>query len=490
MTAFRRSRTSIALLVLFALAPTTQAAENSLPIYFENSKLVVKTETINRTTYLPLIDVLQFMRMVYTDALALETLTIRNGGSRLVLTRNSELISVNDQIVIMPKPMLREDNRWLVPVEFLTQGLSRIAGMDFRRRNGAPRIFAGNVKPVDLVMNAQSLGPITRLTLRVGAATSIGVRRDDPKRTVLTISQNPIDPPRESLDYKDRSIRSIAYDDADGASKIVVETTEEVADVKLTPGEGNMVFFVDFVRVTTAAATPPPEPTPEPAAPAGGRNDVPASPKGPIRVVVLDPGHGGLDAGTRSASVAEKDVTLAIARRLRTALQTRLGLTVLLTRDSDVAQDNEVRAGAANNNQANLFISVHAGYSARKTDASSSIFVMKQDFGGPAAAGNAKVPLFLPWYLGYRTSEPVSVQIGKLLQEELTKAIPGSTFVLRQAPLGVLSSTTMPALVLEIGNLNNPVSAQTLMDSAFQNKLAAAVVSAVQRFAEGGRPAA
>src|SRR3954469_20245685 len=62
-----------------------------------------------------------------------------------------------------------------------------------------------------------------------------------------------------------------------------------------------------------------------------------------VRVIVIDPGHGGIDAGASTTGALEKDLTLAIARKLRTTLQSRLGATVLLTRDSDVALTNEAR---------------------------------------------------------------------------------------------------------------------------------------------------
>src|ERR1041385_8626578 len=173
------------------------AADSGFPIYFENSKLVVKPESVNRTTYLPLLDIVQFMKLPYTDALALETFTVRSGNSRLVLTKNSGLISINDQIVILRNPIIHENDRWMVPIDFLTLGLSKLTGTEFRYRTGMSRIFAGNVSPPELVMNAQSLGPITRLTLRVGTAANVSVNKNDPKHAVITIDRSPLEPVRE-----------------------------------------------------------------------------------------------------------------------------------------------------------------------------------------------------------------------------------------------------------------------------------------------------
>jgi len=478
---------AVCVAILF-LSSSIRAADAGFPIYFEGSKLMVKSETVNRTTYLPLADIVQFMKLPYTDALSLETFTIRSGNSRLVLTKNSGLISINDQIVLLRSPILRENDRWLVPIDFLSSGLSKITGVEFRYRLGAPRIFAGNVAAPELVMNAQQLGPITRLTIRTGVPAAISVKHDDPNRALLLIDKSPLDPLRETVNHRDPLVRSIAYDDSDGTSKIVAELTDEVADVRVTPAEGNEIFFVDFLKKGLASAAEPP--VPEPATGPKPDHVVPPA-QTRIRVVVIDPGHGGMDAGTKNASVSEKDLTLAIARKLRSALQNRLGVTAMLTRDADVAMANEARSAVANNNQANLFISIHIGYSANRTASDSPIFVMKEDFGDPTVpTGGRDRLLFLPWYLGYRTSLPSSSQIAKLLKEELTKAIPGWKFPLHNAPLGVLSSATMPALVLEIGNLNNSVNSQTLIDAGFQARLVNTIVTAVLRFARNEAPAA
>jgi N-acetylmuramoyl-L-alanine amidase len=163
----------------------------------------------------------------------------------------------------------------------------------------------------------------------------------------------------------------------------------------------------------------------------------------------------------------------------------RLGTTVLLTRDSDIALDNEARSAVANNNQANLFVSLHAGYSSNKLDSSSSVYVMKEDFGDSfAPASVSRDRLFLPWYLGYRINRQASARAAKILQGELTKAISGSRFPVRAAPLAVLSSASMPSLLLEVGNLNNAVNAATLMDPGFQNRLAGAIAEAIRIFSE------
>src|SRR5215510_10723663 len=445
---------------LFIFRGAIQAADVSFPVYFPNSKLIIQADVMNRTVYLPIKEILDHLRLQYTDSVALETLTIRAGSNQLVVTKNSGLMSYNGQIVLLPSKILREDNRWLAPVEFLTLGLERMTGMDFRYRPGTPRIYAGDVDSPELEMNAQTLGPITRLTLRCSVPLNVDLKRDN-QRAILAIDRPALDPVRQRLDHRARMVRSIIFDDSDGDAKIVLDITREVTDMRLTGADNNRIFFLDLLekKEPVTEAAPPLDVTPPPAA----KPDVtPAERK--VRVVVIDPGHGGMDTGAKSASMVEKDFTLAFARKLRTALQARLGTTVLLTRDSDVALDNEARSAVANNNQANLFVSLHAGYSANKLDHGSSVFVMKENFGQAftTSAAGGRDQLFLPWYLGYRRHHQGSVSAANVLQEELSKAIPESKFAVRTAPLAVLSSATMPSVLLEIGNFNNPANTQTL----------------------------
>jgi N-acetylmuramoyl-L-alanine amidase len=203
-------------------------------------------------------------------------------------------------------------------------------------------------------------------------------------------------------------------------------------------------------------------------------------------VIVIDAGHGGIEIGAANSGTLEKDLTLVFARRLRTALQSRLSATIVLTRDSDIDLTSEARAGVANNNQASLFISLHTGYSPDKMASGSSIYLMKPDFTGglPEPAGGR---LFLPWYMAFRTNAAASQAMAESLQRNLNQALPEWKFPIRYGPVGVLASATMPAIALEIGNLNNDTSAKTLTDPEFQTKLTATIAAGIEQFAAGGR---
>jgi len=475
----------LAVAVLLYTQPLS-AADNDFLIYFENSTLTLKSQTIDRTVYLPLQEIVRHLGLASTDATGTTTFTIQGQNSRLVLTPGSGFISYNDQSILLQNPVRRDGGQWLVPLDFLSQGLSRVAGVEFRYKPGTRRVFAGKVTTTELAMNAQSLGALTRLTLRAGTPIDVDLQKETAqRRAVLILKGRAIDPARERLDYKDALVQSVVFDDSDGMPRLVVGLAEDVRDVRLTPSDDNRVYFVDFVReigttatpaTTPAASAPAPAPRPNPNIPAGAG----------VRVIVIDAGHGGIETGAANAGTLEKDLTLILARRLRTTLQSRVPATIVLTRDSDIDLTSEARAGVANNNQASLFVSLHTGYSPDKMASGSSIYVMKPDFTGglPELPGGR---LFLPWYMAYRTNAAASQTLAESLQKNLNEALPGSKFAIRYGPMGVLASATMPAIALEIGNLNNDANAKTLTEPEFQTKLTTTLAQAIEQFAAGGR---
>ena len=99
----------------------------------------------------------------------------------------------------------------------------------------------------------------------------------------------------------------------------------------------------------------------EPSASSGLQAFAPEGPAGPrpIRVIVLDPGHGGTDAGVTAHGAVEKDLTLQLARLVKAELERRMSARVVLTRDADKVVTEAQRAERANQARADLVISLH-----------------------------------------------------------------------------------------------------------------------------------
>ena len=228
---------------------------------------------------------------------------------------------------------------------------------------------------------------------------------------------------------------------------------------------------------------------------------------GKIRRIVLDPGHGGTFGGAVGpGGTMEKDITLAIAKRCAGILGGR-GFEVLLTRtgdyalDRDLSADLDARCVFANKNNADVFISIHINASKHGTARGYETFVVDNripvgsrvefvtrdanlpdfDVGPPADTSrqwkNACFHLLLEeyWY--------ESFELARLVQRELSGVLyTPNRGVKHNQGLRVLRYTGCPAVLVEAGFLSNPQTEKELGTSSHQEKIAAALASAIVKF--------
>jgi N-acetylmuramoyl-L-alanine amidase len=232
----------------------------------------------------------------------------------------------------------------------------------------------------------------------------------------------------------------------------------------------------------TAAVPPPPV--------------VPFANRPVLQTIVLDPGHGGQDAGVRAANgTVEKDLTLALARRIRALIETRLGVRVVLTRDDDRPASLDERAAVANNNKADLFLSFHFNAAPSTAPGGAEVLSFRLDDSdevqraarGPSVilpvVGGLNRPVdVVSWDLAQARHVHESAAFAGILVEELGPHVPLSVHGRRQAPLRVLSSVNMPAALIEMAYLTNPAQEQLARSESYQSSVAQAVYNAVLRF--------
>jgi N-acetylmuramoyl-L-alanine amidase len=219
----------------------------------------------------------------------------------------------------------------------------------------------------------------------------------------------------------------------------------------------------------TAPAAKDTEALPAPAAPGVAEPAPPSAlPAPPARtaeraLIVVDAGHGGRDPGaTGLDGVAEKTITLALARQLAERLPARLPVDVFLTRTEDAFVPIDARVAAAAD--ATLFISLHANASPDPRMNGIEVF-----FGGSPAHVSACGP---PMRLGHA----VSHALGARLADART--------LVRLGGYGVLTRNAVPSVLLEIGYLTNARDAAQIRDASYQTLFTAAVVDAVAAYLE------
>jgi len=225
--------------------------------------------------------------------------------------------------------------------------------------------------------------------------------------------------------------------------------------------------------------------------------ELPGEPGGPpeLRIVTLDPGHGGTETGAEGhGGSVEKNVVLSIARRFRKILQERLGVRVILTRDGDRELSLDERAAIANTNKSNLFVSIHADASTRQNARGSSVYFLSYSstVQNPAAGGGDLD--FILWDMAQASHLSQSSKLAEILQEEL-RAITGGERInrgIKQNKFRVLKGATMPAVLVEVGFISNPDEEKLLTSADYQDKLAEALYRGILRykdlFESGGAP--
>jgi N-acetylmuramoyl-L-alanine amidase len=237
---------------------------------------------------------------------------------------------------------------------------------------------------------------------------------------------------------------------------------------------------------------------------AGGREPAPGGDEGAerrlVRRVVVDAGHGGVDPGAIGPSrVREKDVTLAIARRLSAHLR-KAGFEVVMTRDADRYVALEERTAIANARRGDLFVSIHANAHPRRALNGTETWILnvadsryarrlaaRENGVEDAEAGGAESTRLLT-NLDARTATLASRQLAQEVQRELvgsTRARFGDSLDLgvKNALFYVLVGARMPAVLVETAFISNRTEEKRLRSARFQDEVAASVARAVSGYA-------
>ena len=200
-----------------------------------------------------------------------------------------------------------------------------------------------------------------------------------------------------------------------------------------------------------------------------------------LGTIVIDPGHGGHDTGAKgSHGYHEKDVTLTLARLISDRLQA--DYRVVLTRNADYRLDIPGRTAVANQEGADLFISLHAGGGYTKEATGLSVFYFKERLENPEtveaepAEGRAAPQ---PWNTVQRGHLKASIELAKQMQSSLQSNGTQTVHPLEGMPLLVLRGADMPAALIEIGNLAHPLEGKSLKDTAFLSDLADRIRGAI-----------
>jgi N-acetylmuramoyl-L-alanine amidase len=435
-----------------------------------------------------------FNLTVREDALA-GGLIVTVGNQTIVLTPQQPLASVAGRMISLPAAPLRDGRTWYVPVDFVSRALAPIYGSRLELRKPSRLILLGDMRMPRVAARVEPLGTLTRVTLDVAPSTPHTVSQEG-SRLFIRFDADALDATLPSITAGD-VLQSIRPGDTPQVVALDLGprfATSRVIDQPGTAGAARIVIDL-LAQTEPGAATGLPVQPPSTPPEAPPLLDLP--PPGGLRAIVIDPGHGGDENGAKGAQgTLEKNITLSVARRLKATLEARLGVRVLLTREGDQTVPLDQRAALANNNKADLFISLHANASVRPSVTGAEVFFLSlAEYGDEAqraarggsemlpvlGGGNRDIEVVL-WEMAQARHIEQSAALARAIEGALRDHVPMSPRALQQAPFRVLVGANMPAVLVEMGFLTNPQQEQRLASDEYQNSIVQALVDGIVRY--------
>jgi N-acetylmuramoyl-L-alanine amidase len=270
-----------------------------------------------------------------------------------------------------------------------------------------------------------------------------------------------------------------------------------------------LIAFLDKIQAERAAQPAPAEPLPPAAAApeaqsgaAASARPAPARPVDRLIIVAIDAGHGGEDPGARGrGGTHEKDVTLAIARKLKARIDREPNMRAFLTRDADYYIPLHVRVSKARRVKADLFVSIHADAFIRPQARGSSVFALSESGATSAAAGwlarrendadliggvnlDVRDPYLKQTLLDLSQTATIndSLKLARAVLSQIGEINTLHKPHVEQAGFAVLKAPDIPSILVETAFISNPEEERKLRSGAYQGKMADAIFTGIKRY--------
>jgi N-acetylmuramoyl-L-alanine amidase len=500
----------IAVVLVLASGPHAQGSAPASPLTLvtRDGRRPVPTTILNNQEFIALDDLASLFQLaVREDALA-GGVTVSYKGRTIVASADQPMASVNGRVITLPAAVARVGRRLLVPIDFITRALAPIYDSPIDLRRASRLLVVGAIRVARVVVRIDAVGPPMRATVEITPALLASVMFDAGRVLVRVeadiLDAAPAPAPAGLIDQIQLGNQTttivFALNPRAGIPRVSTTTTTESTRVTIE------VPLAAQSQETSAA--PPPQPLPPapgtpatapPATPppADALPPLPGQRTARLQTMVIDPGHGGEDAGVHGPKgTLEKEVTLGVSRRLKTLIETRLGVRVILTRDDDRGISPDGRDAIANNSKADLFLSLHVNGAPSPAVKGAEVYYLRLDRAGedvrrntaaselvlPAVGGGTRPIDVIPWDLAQASHVDTSSRFASMLEEELEKHASMGPRPLQQAPMRVLSGVNMPAALVEIAYLTNAEQERTVQSADFQGGVAQAIFDAIVRF--------
>ena len=453
---------AVMLALLFAHRATVHAqSSDQLTVYSPQTTYSVAMLDIQGHPYIGLIELLEPLGSVEgkPDGKKYKLRFTPPGGHPVEAQFNegkdkSKILGENFKL---PANFAQQNGRGYVPLSSVPEILTKLLAKPVQLHPSARRLFIGDI-PMRFSMSLDKSSP-PKLIVSFSAPVNPTIA-NEPGRTRFTFRREPVvSNGQDSVNFSESTITGAVFAEHDGLAELDVMATEPL-----------MANFADGGKTIIISPVPPPPP-PAPAAPAP-QSQAPAQatpsqtrPSGPRFLVIIDPGHGGAETGAViTPTLLEKDVVLALGRRVQRELQSR-GIAAGLLRNTDVAIGLDQRATATNAARAALYITLHAANTGRGVHVFTSLL----------PATNVQRTGFLPWDTAQASFLDLSGTVAGSVAAELeNRKVPNATLV---APLRPMNNVAAPAIAVEIAPPGDDVD--EIASPQYQEQVAQSIAAGV-----------
>jgi N-acetylmuramoyl-L-alanine amidase len=413
-------------------------------------------------------------------------------GTLTVQTRTAEFVrgqtraTVEGQAIALDAAARVVGTSWLVSRDFLGKGLPRLApGVSIaavaEARKPVAKAVQGAVPLEEL--RYRSYPTFTRIVIETGGRLAYAVVATDQEVRVrlpgLSLGRSRVE------EIGDGLVQEVRLEPVGDAAVLRVLLEGQAGEIKHTVLQDPYRLVLDVYRPRESTGGGEP-----------GRGGMQ-----PLRLVVLDAGHGGHDSGAMGPNgVMEKDVVLDVTRRVARMVEGGLGVKVVLSRDSDVFVPLRERTNFANKQGADLFVSIHANAHPQAVSEGVETYFLSSEASDNAArqvaaTENNVVQLESPgsrrqgdvlksilWDLAQSEFQEESSFMAETVQDSMSKSLNLVSRGVKQAGFYVLGGAAMPAILIEVGFLTNRKEEKKLATPEYREALARAIYAGLAEY--------
>lgn len=418
-------------------------------------------------------------------------IVLRVSGHTITVTAYNPFIVVDHQVRQLPINVFYKDGDFLVPIKFFVECINDVfdGSLEYDSARAKLRVFRSTANIVNVSIEDKANGTLIRITTikefdqsNIFTSTSQGWLLVDIYGGEVNAGWAPKPLPGSIIRQIEPSQLS------EETARLAFKLSSPLKEVRTYPSETPNEILISLRTEENVSQKLLKELERE-------------RRKWSINRIIIDPGHGGRDPGTIGKSgLYEKNITLAIAKRLKKLLEKRLSVDVVLIRDEDTAVGLKDRTQMANKNEGKLFISIHADwYQNSRVSGCTTYFL------GPAKTEQAREVARLENSVIHYEDSPEeyadlsdanfilaamaqnlftkeSQDLAAMVQEEMKKRLPIKCRGVKQAGFYVLYGASMPCILHETAFISNHKEEKLLQSSSFQQQVAEGLCESIRKF--------